>query len=227
MKPLVVIPARAGSKRLPRKNVLLLGGQPLINYTIEAARDVFDDSVICVSTDDHEIKKVSEQSGLIVPFLRPEELARDTSDTRSVLLHAYKFYREEYSYEADLLILLQPTSPLRKAHHIKEALDLYNEELDMVVSVKETDSNPYFVLFEQNEEGYLEKSKRGDFNRSQDCPKVYEFNGAIYIINPNSLLKEQPFKFNKIAKYVMSREASIDIDTELDYKFTDWLLTNQ
>ncbi|MEX2656049.1 MAG: acylneuraminate cytidylyltransferase family protein [Balneolales bacterium] len=221
MKPLVVIPARGGSKRLPGKNIKLLNGKPLIHYTIEVAREVFDDSVICVSTDDEKIKAVSEQTGLIIPFLRPKELATDSADTRSVLLHAYDFYNKELEYEADVIILLQPTSPLRRAYHVKEALELYHEDLDMVVSVKETDANPYFVLYEENEEGYLEKSKKGNFTRKQDCPKVWEFNGAIYVIKIRSLLEGQHLNFQKIDKYIMSKIASIDIDDELDCKLTE------
>ncbi len=221
MKPLIVIPARGGSKRLPGKNIKLLNGKPLIHYTIEAAREVFDDSIICVSTDDEEIKKVSEQTGLKVPFLRPKELATDTADSRSVLLHAYQYYKEEKVYEANVIILLQPTSPLRNATHIREALELYHGGLDMVVSVKETDSNPYFVLYEENEEGFLEKSKKGDFTRKHDVPKVWELNGAIYVMNVDSLNKSQPKEFAKVVRYEMDPEISVDVDTELDWKYAE------
>ncbi|WP_445666643.1 acylneuraminate cytidylyltransferase family protein [Fodinibius sp. AD559] len=218
MKPLVVIPARGGSKGVPRKNIKELGGKPLIYYTIEAAREVFDDDVICVSTDDKEIKEVVEQTGLEVPFLRPEKFATDTAGTRGVLLHALKFYKEEMDYKADTIILLQPTSPFRTAQHINEALEKYHFGLDRVVSVKETDANPYFVLFEENEEGFLKKSKEGSFKRRQDCPKVWELNGAIYIINVNSLKNEEVSEFRRVKKYVMDEVSSIDIDSELDWK---------
>jgi len=224
MKPLVVIPARGGSKRLPGKNIKPLNGKPLIHYTIEAAREVFDDSIICVSTDDEEIKQVSEQTGLKVPFLRPKELATDTADSRSVLLHAYQYYKEEKGYEANVIILLQPTSPLRNATHIREALKLYHHGLDMVVSVKETDANPYFVLYEENEEGFLEKSKKGDFTRKQDCPKVWEVNGAIYVMNSDSVKKGQAKDFDKVVRYEMSPEISVDVDTELDWKIVKVLI---
>lgn len=223
MKPLVVIPARGGSKRLPGKNIKPLNGKPLIHYTIEAAREVFDDTIICVSTDDEKIKQVSEQTGLKVPFLRPKELATDTADSRSVLLHAYEFYKEEREYEADVIILLQPTSPLRNATHIKEALKLYHNELDMVVSVKETDANPYFNLYEENEEGFLEKSKEGDFTQKQDVPKVWELNGAIYIINIKSINTSLQ-NLKRVKKYTMDQRNSIDIDTELDWKLVEYII---
>lgn len=223
MKPLVVIPARGGSKGVPRKNIKELGGKPLIYYTIEAARQVFDDEVICVSTDDKEIKKVVEQTGLKVPFLRPVKLATDTAGTRKVLLHALEFYKE-VDYEADTIVLLQPTSPFRTGTHIEEALELYHPSLDRVVSVKETDSNPYYVLYEENDEGYLRQSKKGDFKRRQDCPTVWELNGAIYIINRNSLRKEKMSDSKKVKKYVMDEVTSIDIDTKLDWELAKTIL---
>lgn len=227
MNPLIVIPARGGSIRLPGKNIKPLNGKPLIHYTIEAAREVFNDNVICVSTDDQEIRKVTEKTGLGVPFIRPYDLATDTTDSRSVLLHAYNFYKNEMEYKADTVVLLQPTSPFRKANHIKEALELYQNDLDMVVSVKETESNPYAVLYEENSDGYLEKSKNGNFTRKQDYPKVWELNGAIYIINSKSILQNQVSEFKKIIKYKMTSKDSIDIDTALDFDFATFLMQNR
>jgi N-acylneuraminate cytidylyltransferase len=224
MKPLVVIPARGGSKGIPRKNIKKLGGKRLIYYTIEAAREVFDDEIICVSTDGKEIKTIVDKTGLNVPFLRPAELATDTAGTREVLLHAIKYY-EQHGYHPDTIILLQSTSPFRKGKHIKGALDLYQPKLDQVVSVKETDSNPYYVLFEENTEGYLEKSKGGNFTRRQDCPKVWELNGAIYIINVKSLRNQEMPKLEKVKKYVMDEFSSVDIDTKLDWALAELIIS--
>jgi len=217
MNPLVVIPARGGSKGIPRKNIKELGGKPLIYYTIKAAREVFEDDVICVSTDDKEIKEIVEETGLEVPFIRPAELATDITGTQDVLLHSIEFYEKELNYSADTVILLQPTSPFRTAKHIKEAVEIFHLGLDRVVSVKETDANPYFVLYEENEEGYLEQSKKGNFKRRQDCPPVWELNGAIYIIKVKSLINEGISGFGKVKKYVMDKISSIDIDNELDW----------
>lgn len=215
MKPLVVIPARGGSKGVPRKNIKLLGGKPLIQYTIEAAREVFPDEVICVSTDDLEIRQVVESIGLKVPFIRPSELATDQAGSYEVLLHAIDFY-ENSGYTPDTLILLQATSPFREEKHIKEALELYDDSCEMVVSVKETKANPYYTLREENEDGWLVKSKEGNFIRRQDCPKVYELNGAIYIASTR-LLKIQPLsKFGKVKKYLMNDFESLDIDNDID-----------
>jgi|SRR5690625_1684087 len=222
MNPLVVIPARGGSKGIPGKNIKKLSGKPLINYTIEAAREVFKDKMICVSTDDKSIKETVEQTGLKVPFLRPSELASDKANTQDVMLHALEYYQVQ-GYQADTIILLQPTSPFRTEEHIEEALRLYTSDIDMVVSVKETSSNPYFVLFEENEEGFLVNSKKGSFTRRQDCPTIYEYNGAIYVINSQSLQNKKISDFEKIKKYLMDELSSIDIDTYLDWNLASYL----
>src|SRR5690606_30039190 len=144
METLIVIPARGGSKGVPGKNIKKLSGKPLIYYTIEAAREIFDDRNILVSTDDEEIKKCVEAIGLNVPFLRPEKLATDDVGTYEVLLHSLNFV-ESKGYFPETLVLLQPTSPFRTSQHIREALALYdNSKLEMVVSVKETKANPYY-----------------------------------------------------------------------------------
>lgn len=223
MKPLVVIPARGGSKGIPRKNIKLLNGKPLIQYTIEAARGVFDKSQICISTDDEEIKSVVERLGLCVPFLRPTELATDTSGTYEVLLHAIEYY-ENKGYYADAVILLQATSPFRTARHLKEALALYDSTCEMVVSVKETKSNPYYILREESEKGWLIKSKEGDFIRRQDCPKVYELNGAIYIINVEAIKSRSIHDFEKVRKYEMNEISSYDIDDSIDWIVAEELM---
>jgi len=223
VKYLVIIPARGGSKGVPKKNIKLLNGKPLIYYTIEAARKLFADEDICISTDNEEIKQVVEKTGLKVPFLRPNELATDTAGTYEVLLHALNFYKNQ-GKEYQAIVLLQPTSPLRTEIHIQEAIDLFSKDMDMVVSVKETESNPYYVLFEENEEGFLAKSKEGNFTRRQDCPKVWEYNGAIYVINIASLLVKKMNQFEKIRKYVMSEDSSVDIDNSLDWKVVELLL---
>jgi CMP-N,N'-diacetyllegionaminic acid synthase len=222
LKPLVVIPARGGSKGVPGKNIRPLNGKPLINHTIEAARQVFDDAVICVSTDDTAIKTTAESTGLHVPFTRPAALAADNSGTYEVLLHAVDQY-EKAGYFPDVMILLQPTSPFRTAPQIEEALKLYSEDVDMVVSVKESKSNPYYNLFEESEEGFLTKSKKAAFTRRQDCPKVWELNGAIYIINIASLKAKPLSDFDKIVKYEMDEITSHDIDSITDFDFAEFI----
>lgn len=220
---LVVIPARGGSKGVPGKNIKLLNGKPLIHYTIEAAQGVFNNEQIIVSTDSQEIKQVAEQKGLSVPFLRPSELATDQAGSYEVLLHALDFVQST-GWFPEILILLQPTSPFRTAQHIQEALEFYNSELEMIVSVKETRANPYYVLREEDEDGFLVKSKESTATRRQDVPKVWELNGAIYIVNVKVLSEKPLSEFFKVKKYVMDEMSSHDIDTMLDWKVVEGII---
>jgi N-acylneuraminate cytidylyltransferase len=224
MKPLVLIPARGGSKGVPGKNIKKLNGKPLIWYTLDAARSCFGDEFIRISTDDTIIKATVEEFGFGVGELRPADLATDTADSYQVAMHVIS-EAEKSNYYPDTLILLQPTSPFRNWNHISEALKLYDENLEMVVSVKEAKSNPYFTLMEEDEQGWLKKSKSGNFSRRQDCPKIYEYNGAIYIVKISAL---RMFNFNqltKIKKYVMDDISSLDIDTPLDWDYAEFILS--
>ena len=220
MKKLFLIPARSGSKGLPGKNIKSLAGKPMIEYTLEAAIGAKEEGdEICVSTDDALIINVVESFGIQVPFVRPQELSSDTARTQDVISHALSWYKAK-KLEFDLIVLLQVTSPLRKTVHIKEALALWDDQINLVVSVKETDSNPYYVLFEEDSSGFLQKSKTASFSRRQDCPRVYEYNGAIYIFKPHHRLSE----LSKTIKYVMSKESSVDIDDIIDFKLAECIL---
>lgn len=223
---LVVIPARGGSKGLPGKNIKELAGKPLIHYSIEVARKLFPDQCICVSTDDEQIKKVAEQTGLAVPFMRPPELATDTSSTQEVILHALKFYEDKSRQKFDSIVLLQPTSPFREVIHVEQAMALCSDMIDMVASVKETKANPYYTLFEKTSQDLIKKSKEIHFQRRQDCPTVYELNGSIYVINPRSLHTKRIAEFDKVKPFVMEARYSVDIDTELDWKMAELLISN-
>jgi CMP-N,N'-diacetyllegionaminic acid synthase len=221
MNTLFIIPARGGSKGIPRKNIKLFLGKPLISYSIEMARKFTSDENICLSTDDDEIEASAKITGLEIPFRRPLALSSDTASTKDVILHALDYYESEGRL-FDSVVLLQPTSPFRQEFHVKEALGLYSSEVDLVMSVKLTDANPYFVLFEENGAGYLEKSKNGNFSRRQDCPEVWQANGAIYVYNVKSLKSD--IKLNRrIVKYVMESKYSVDLDTELDWEFAEFL----
>ena len=225
-KTLFIIPARGGSKGITKKNIKLLNKKPLIYYTIDEARKLTNDENICLSTDSEEVLKLTELYGLKVPFIRPKELASDHSGTEEVIKHAIKYY-ENIGKFYNKVVLLQPTSPFRKSYHIKSAIELMEDDIDMVVSVKETNSNPYYVLFEENKNGFLEKSKSGDFIRRQDCPKVWEYNGAVYVISVSSLEKNSIINFKKIKKIEMDELSSIDIDSELDFKLAELITENE
>jgi CMP-N,N'-diacetyllegionaminic acid synthase len=222
---LFLIPARGGSKGLPKKNILPLDGKPLIYYTIDAARSVSGDENICVSSDDAEIIKLVESYGLNVPFIRPSELSADSSGSREVILHAIDFYANHLGISYKNVCLLQPTSPLRTGQHIFEAFDLWSVDLDMVVSVRESKSNPYYNLFKEDETGNLRKLDiGGNYTRRQDAPVVYEYNGAIYIMSVSVIQAKNFDEFEKIRKYTMDDEVSSDIDTFFDLLRIEYFL---
>ena len=224
MECLVIIPARGGSKGIPHKNIKPLNGKPLIHYTIDVARCVAVDADICVSTDDPEIIKCVEDYGLKVPFVRPAELATDTAGTYEVLLHALDYY-EKQGRHYDVVLLLQNTSPFRNAEHVKEALKLYRQGIDMVVSVNKTKTNPYYNCFEEDADGFLKKTLDStSFVRRQDAPVTYEYNGAIYVINAEQMKKMPLGKFTRRVKYVMDDIHSVDLDNRIDWKFAEFVL---
>lgn len=221
---LVIIPARGGSKGIPGKNIKELAGKPLIYYSIDIARSIIKDENICVTTDDDQIIRCVENYGLSVPFKRPAELATDHAGSNEVIIHALDFY-EKKGRCFDYILLLQPTSPFRKSEFIEDIVKLYNKDLDMVVSVKETTANPYYNCFEENCDGYLSISKGdGLLKRRQDAPKVYEYNGSMYVINPKSLKEKGMGSFTKIRKYVMDEFYSIDIDDMLDWRIAEMVI---
>jgi N-acylneuraminate cytidylyltransferase len=222
---LIIIPARGGSKGIPRKNIKPLNGKPLIYYAIDTARAITADENICVSTDDEEIKSVVEAYGLEVPFLRPDELSTDTAGTYEVLLHALDYYQKQ-GRQYKTVLLLQTTSPFRTVEQVKEALALYDQsDADMVVSVKDCPANPYYNVFEEDGNGYLHVCK-GDGNifRRQDAPKVYEYNGAIYIMSARTLKRTHMHKMPHRVKYVMDAKSSFDLDTMGDWQMAEMML---
>lgn len=223
MKTLYLIPARGGSKGIPHKKIKLLNGKPLIQYSIEVARKFADDEDICLSTDDIKIKVVAEGLGLKVPFLRPDYLAIDTAGTNDVIVHALDFYADLGTYY-DVVVLLQPTSPLRTEQNVKDCLAMYNSEYDMVTTVKE--SSVSAVLCRENIDGYLEKVIGKGNIRRQDTEKMYEYNGAVYVINVKSIREKGLAEFTKIKKCVMLEENSVDIDTMLDWQLVEVIMKN-
>lgn len=219
---LAVIPARGGSKRLPRKNLLDLAGKPLIAWTIEAAKNSKYIDLFTVSTDDQELSYVSKKHGAEV-LTRPSELATDTASSVDVVLHALNAQNQPYDY----LILLQPTSPLRTAQHIDEAIELlFDKNANAVISVCETDHSPLWAntLPENGSmDNFIREEVKG--KRSQDLPNYYHLNGAIYIINTAHIKESKSFipARNSYA-YTMSKKDSVDIDTDLDFELACLLI---
>lgn len=221
---LFLIPARGGSKGIPGKNIRRLGGKPLIQYSIEMARKFVCDSQIIVSTDSDSIIDVVENLGLSVPFRRPETLATDKAGSFEVIKHALEFYRG-IGGNCEKIVLLQPTSPFRAMKDVEDALSACTPEVDMSLTVKITNSNPYYILYEENEEGWLQKSKTHNATRRQDVPVVYEVNGAVYVIRCRSVLDNNSFSdFKYLKKVLMPEERSLDIDSMLDWQFAEFII---
>lgn len=234
MTPLIIIPARGGSKGIPRKNIKPLCGKPLIAYSIEIAKEIcrrtsLPEQNILLSTDDDEIAAIAEACGLQVPYRRPAELATDTAGSREVIIDAMD-YADNHGIGYDCILLLQPTSPLRSADDVAGCLTLYESKRpDMAVSVKEASANPYYNCFETNPAtGMLEISKGdGSLSRRQDAPQAWEFNGAIYVINPDSIRKMPLGAFPRRIPYQMPVERSVDLDTPFDWIVAETIIKQQ
>ena len=189
------------------------------------ARKFTHDDNICLSTEDPNIIECANKIGLNVPFKRPVELATDTATTDDVIRHALDYYSSK-GINYSKVVLLQPTSPLRTEKQLKDAIKLFDHSFDMVASVKETKANPYYVLFDENENGYLKKVMNETFSRRQDCPKIWELNGAIYVINSESIKTSDRSEFAKLIKYEMDEYSSVDIDTQFDWFLAESILKN-
>ncbi len=217
-----VIPARGGSKGVPRKNIRLLGNRPLLAWTIDAAsRSQYLDRFI-LSSEDGEIIDIARTYGCDVPFVRPRALAEDTSSGAAPAIHALNALSESYDY----LVLLQPTSPFRTAEDIDAAIGLCVDKLAIAcVSVKEVEENPAW-MYRVDDHGLM--MPYNDDETITDCrqqlSRVYLLNGAVYVVETSVLLESEKFYFpGKTVAYPMSKENSLDIDTEYDFKLCEYV----
>jgi len=232
MRPLIIIPARGGSKGIPRKNIKPLGGRPLIAWTIDVARQVtghlgLPENRIILSTDDEEIASVAERCGIEVPYRRPDALATDAAGSREVIIDAMDFAdRSDIDY--DCVILLQPTSPFRTCGDVEKCMDLFAAHSpDMAVTVKQASSNPYYNCFETDPASGTLHISKGDglFTRRQDAPPAWEFNGAVYVIDPESIRRMPLGAFPRRIPCEMPAERSVDLDTPLDWIVAETLIS--
>ncbi|EPG0369925.1 cytidylyltransferase domain-containing protein [Photobacterium damselae] len=220
---LAFIPARGGSKRLPRKNVLPLAGKPLIGWSIEAAQQSKYIDNIFVSTDDPEIASIAEQFNVKVPELRPYELASDTASTESVMIYTL----EKFGQQDDIIVLLQPTSPLRTAQHIDEALEFFMEKQAFsVVSVTPCEHPPLWANTLPEDMSMGEFVRPEALHRSQDLSKYYRFNGAIYVFDIPTLIKYQEIRYtDQSYAYEMDNHVSFDIDQKIDFELAEFFMS--
>ena len=219
-----LIPARGGSKGIPRKNVIDLCGKPLISYSITAAENSrYIDSVV-VSTDDEEIAKISRSFGASVPFMRPQELATDKSKTIDAVLHAIESLAD-MGEVFETLILLQPTQPLRTSEDIDKALDIYMDAgCTSLASVSPVNDNP--LLIRSIQDNLLNPLLNASSTcRRQDMPRYYRINGCIYINEISELSLDTSFNDNSLP-FIMERSHSIDIDELSDLALAEYYLNN-
>jgi len=222
-KILAIIPAREGSKRLLNKNILNLAGKPLIAWSIEVAKASKYIDKLIVSTDSEKIAAIGKQYNAEVPFIRPKEIATDEASSFDVILHAIQSLDENYDY----ILLLQPTSPLRNTQDIDAACELLNENTPAVVSVCETEHSPLWSNTLPDDLSMIDFIRPEIKNkRSQDLPKYYRLNGAIYVAEINYLIENKGFFGAGTKAYIMPVKRSIDIDTLDDFKFSEILLKN-
>ena len=232
MKPYILgaIFARGGSKGVPRKNIKLLAGKPLIAYAIEVGLSIPQIDKLIVSTDDEEIAAISRKYGAEVPFIRPTELARDDSPEILSWQHAIRTVEEQFGYHVDVLVSIPATSPLRLTEDISQCIrTLVDSDADIVVTVKEAERNPYFNMLELDESGYahLLMRERKNFSHRQKAPVVYDMTTvayaarASYILNTSSILK------GKVKAMVVPEERALDIDTELDFEIAEFLMNKR
>ena len=229
MKIVAIIPARGDSKRLLNKNILKLKKKSLITYTIEAAKKSKYIDQIIVSTDSIIISKIAKKSNIKIPFIRPSILAKDKSTSVEVVKHALNkisFQQAKYTH----FILLQPTSPFRSQKHIDEAIELLvKKKADSIVSVCECDHPIEWTGYLPIDESLNKFLNKNDFDkRSQEFKKSYKLNGAIYLLNIKKFFKKNSFFLGRNSyAYKMSKEDSIDIDTNLDYELAKIIIKNK
>ena len=219
MKPICFIGARGGSKGVPRKNIRILAGKPLIAYTIEAARKSKIFSSIVVSTEDKKVANIAKKYGADIPFVRPKKLATDTASMNDVLLHGIQKL-QSLGYTFDTIVVRDCTVPFIRINDIKGSISLLkNNKCDIVCGVYKQHHNPYFNMMEPDSKGFLHFSKKtkSDIVGRQQAPVVYQLNG-LFVINVKQFLKYKKFYMPKILPYEIPYETGLMIDTTFEFQ---------
>lgn len=222
---IAIIPARGGSKGLPRKNIKPLGNLPLICHSIKAALDANLVERVIVSTDDKEIASIAKNCGAEIPFMRPASLANDTSMVMDTYLHLIDWISKENGKSIDSFVALLPTSPFRTSEDIDQAIKIFNNKnADSVISVVET-SKPVFWYKQISNEGILQDFLPGfsSVKNRQEFSESFIPNGAVYVFRTESLRSTRQYFNSKTYPYIMPKERSVDIDDLIDFQFADCL----
>lgn len=221
MNILVVIPARKGSKRVPGKNMRLLGGRPLIGWTFDIAKKIKSVCNVLVTTDDSLIMELAIQEGLMAPWLRPDSLSTDTANSVDVTLHAIDWYESNYK-RVDGVLLLQPTSPFRTIESINLGIELYSATPGVPVIGVSKLKHGIDSLFVGDDRCYLAQSMS---NKIDAIESIFEVNGGFYLVSPQQLRERKNFLVDSINLLKMPSNESLDIDTMHDFEIAEALLS--
>jgi len=228
MNVVALICARGGSKGLPGKNIRPLAGKPLIAWAIEQALAVQRVQRVIVSTDSEAIAEVARAAGADVPFLRPAELAQDNSPEWLVWRHALQYLNEQEGKYPDALIVVPATAPLRAVNDLEECLDEYARGgTDMVITVTAAHRNPYFNMVKAESDGFVSLVIPPDsaVTRRQDAPAVYDITTVGYVARPEFVMNSSGMFEGKVRYVHVPTERALDIDTPLDFKIAECLIT--
>lgn len=222
-----VITARGGSKGVPKKNIAVVGGKPLIAHTILAAKKSKRLSDCILSTDSRQIADCAAEYGMHTNDLRPPELATDTAKNEDAVIYEVKKYEETNDVTVDVIVLLQPTTPLRKTEDIDNAIDAYfNSESNSLISVYDAESvHPNIMYYMDGHKLHPVLEEGETLKRRQEFRPVYIRNGAIYIATKAQVLNERKFVDKNPAAYVMPFQRSINIDEPFDLEMAEWLMS--
>lgn len=227
MKTIAFIFARGGSKGLPGKNIRSLAGKPLIAWSIDQANSISRVDRVIVSTDSEEIANVARQYGAEVPFMRPEELARDDSPEFLAWRHALSYLQETEGQLPDVMLSLPTTAPLRLSEDIENCLDVFERgESDVVVTVTDAHRSPYFNMLKENQDGTMSLviPPPVTLSRRQDTAPVYDMTTVAYAIDPKFALNNESIFSGRLRSVHVPLERAIDIDTLLDFRLAEFFL---
>ena len=226
MKYIALICARGGSKGLPGKNIKQLNGIPLIGWSIKIAKQIDRISRVIVSTDSEEIAKIALEYGAEVPFIRPENLALDNSPEWSVWRHSINYLENHQSDKIDALVVLPVTAPLRTIRDVNKCIDLFEKGgTDSVITVSESNRNPYFNMTSNDSKGYSSLVIQSDkgITRRQDAPEVFDMATVAYVVDTNFIKEFNGIFEGRVKNVVIPRERAVDIDNMIDFKIAECL----
>ena len=230
MSTVACIFARAGSKGVPNKNIQTFNGKPLISWAVELALEVKQINKVFVSTDSEEIAEIARMSGASIPFMRPSELATDTSPEWHSWQHFIKFLADKDGRLPDVFLSLPATSPLRSTIDIENCLNEFKKgKADFVVGITPSERNPYFNMVKKGEDNQVNLviQQVEKYSRRQDTPEIFDLTTVCYVGKPSTILAKNSIFEGKVAGVEIPRERAIDIDTELDFQIAEFLFKSK